>query len=287
VPGRAFSGRSTPFTSTETMWYTARSENRYLFSAREEGGRDCERAHTYTSSPGGEVRDRCNCMDIYLDTASVADIKKWLAMGLVDGITTNPSIMLRDGFFDLESGAKEIAGLIKPRPVSVEVTSDVTDEMLRQARVISKWATNIVIKIPQLTRDGTPCYAVMRKLEEEGIPVNATLAMNFGQVMLSAKAGASYISIFVGRIGDEGGDAVKIVKDSVDWLKLWGYRSRIIAASIRSVPDFLASASAGAHIITTPPNFLQVMTDNKCSREGVRRFIADAEAAMAKMGRGK
>jgi len=226
-------------------------------------------------------------MDIYLDTTNVTDIKKWLAMGLMDGITTNPSIMLRDGFFDLEAGAREIASIIKPRPVSVEVTSDVPEEMLQQARSIIKWAPNIVIKIPQLTRDGTPCYAVMRKLEEEGIPVNATLAMNFGQVMLSAKAGASYISIFVGRIGDEGGDATKVVRDSVDWLKLWGYKGKIIAASIRSVPDFLASASAGAHIITTPPNFLQVMTDNKCSREGVRRFIADAEAALAKIQKSK
>jgi transaldolase len=222
-------------------------------------------------------------MDIYLDTANASDIRKWLAMGLVDGITTNPSIMLRDGFYDLEAGAKELANLIKPRPISVEVTSDVPDEMLRQARLISKWAPNIVIKIPQLTRDGTPCYAVMRKLEEEGIPVNATLVMNFGQTMLSAKAGASYISIFVGRIGDEGGDATAVTRDSVNWLRLWGYKSKVIAASIRSVPDFNLSATAGAHIITTPPNFLQVMTDNKCTREGVRRFIADAESALAKM----
>lgn len=226
-------------------------------------------------------------MDIYLDTANIAEIKKWLAMGLMDGITTNPTIMLRDGFYDLEKGSKELAGLIRPRPISVEVTSDAPEEMLRQARVISKWAPNIVIKVPQLTREGMPCYDVMRRLEEEGIPVNATLAMNFGQVILSAKAGASYISIFVGRIGDEGGDAYRTVKDSVDWLRLWGYKSKIIAASIRSVPDFLASASAGAHIITTPPNFLQVMTDNKCSREGVRRFIADAEAALAKIQKGK
>lgn len=222
-------------------------------------------------------------MDIYLDTASVSDISKWLKMGLVDGITTNPTIMLRDGFYDLAAGAKEIAALIAPRPVSVEVTTDELDGMVSQAQEIAKWAPNIVVKIPQLTREGVPCYGVMKKLEDSGIRVNATLAMSFGQVILSAKAGASYISIFVGRIGDEGGDAARIVADSVEWLEHWHYKSKVISASIRSVPDFLQAASAGTHIITTPPQFLQSMTDHKCSREGVRRFIADAQAALDKM----
>jgi transaldolase len=208
-------------------------------------------------------------------------------MGLVDGITTNPSIMLKEGFCDLKAGAVELARLVAPRPISVEVTTDDLEGMVKQGREISRWAANIVIKIPQLTQDGTPCYGVISQLEKDGIKVNATLAMSFGHVMLSAKSGASYVSVFVGRVGDEGGDAAMILKDSASWLKAWGYKSKIIAASIRSVPDFNLSAAAGSHVITTPPQFLQTITDNKCAREGVRRFMADAKAAVAKMEQAK
>jgi transaldolase len=116
-----------------------------------------------------------------------------------------------------------------------------------------------------------------------GIRVNATLAMSFGHIMLSAKAGASYVSLFVGRIGDEGGDASAMLRDSAGWLKLWNYKTKIIAASIRSVPDFNQSASSGSHIITTPPQFLQTITDHKCAREGVRKFMSDAKTAIDKM----
>jgi len=222
-------------------------------------------------------------MDIYLDTANVADIKKWLKMGMVDGITTNPSIMLRDGFCDLAAAAREIAGIIAPRPVSVEVTTDDLAGMVTQGKEIANWAPNIVVKIPQLTQDGAPCYGVMRELEEGGVKVNATLAMSLGHVILSAKAGASYISIFVGRINDEGGDGAAIIEDAADFLDYWEYKSKIISASIRSVPDFLQSAAAGAHIITTPPQFLQTMTDHKLARDGVKRFMVDAKAALEKM----
>lgn len=204
-------------------------------------------------------------------------------MGLVDGITTNPTIMLRDGYSDLKAAAVELASLIAPRPISVEVTTDDLDGMVRQGRDIARWAPNIVIKIPQLTQDAVPCYGVISQLENDGIKVNATLAMSFGHVMLSAKAGATYISIFVGRVGDEGGDAAVILRDSVAWLKAWGYKSKIISASIRSVPDFNLSANAGSHIITTPPQFLQTITDHKCAREGVRKFMIDAKAAITKM----
>ena len=226
-------------------------------------------------------------MDIYLDTANVGDIRKWLQMGLVDGITTNPSIMLRDGFCDLARGAREIAALIAPRPVSVEVTTDDLAGMVVQAKEIAAWAPNIVVKIPQLTQDAVPCYGVIRELEQSGVRVNATLAMSLGQVILSAKAGASYISIFVGRIGDEGGDAPGIVRDSVEFLDYWDYPGKIIAASVRSVPDFLDSARAGAHIITTPPQFLQTMTDHKLARDGVRRFMLDAKAALEQAEKAK
>lgn len=223
-------------------------------------------------------------MEIFIDSASIIEIEKWLKMGIVDGVTTNPSIMLKDGIYDMEKGAKDIAALINPRPVSVEVTTNDLDEMVTQAREIASWAPNIVIKIPQETQDGVPCYGVIYKLENEDVKVNATIALSLGQVILAAKAGASYISIFAGRVGDEGGNVFEVIKNSVEWLERWKFRSAIIVGSIRSVADILQAAMAGAHIITIPPEFLTRMADHKYTRETVRQFVSDAQKALEKMG---
>ena len=110
-------------------------------------------------------------MEILIDSASITEIEKWLKMGVIDGVTTNPSIMLRDGVYDAEAGAEEIAALVNPRPVSVEVTTNDLDEMLTGAQTFASWAPNIVIKIPEITQDGVPCYGVIRQLEIEGIKV--------------------------------------------------------------------------------------------------------------------
>lgn len=222
-------------------------------------------------------------MEIFIDSANTTEIEKWLKMGVVDGITTNPSILLKDGFYDAEAGAKEIAALVSPRPVSVEVTTNDLDEMIIQARKFASWASNIVIKIPQVNQDGVPCYGVINQLESEGIKVNATVAMSLGQVIFAAKAGATYISIFAGRLGDEGGNAFDVIANSVEWLERWEYKSKIIVGSIRSVPDILQSAIAGAHIITIPPEFLTRMADHKYSRDTVRQFVTDAQRALEKM----
>jgi len=157
--------------------------------------------------------------------------------------------------------------------------------MVTQARGFAQWAPNIVVKIPQITQDGTPCYGVMEKLESEGIKVNATVALSLAQVILAAKAGATYISIFAGRIGDEGGDAAQVVKNAVEWLERWKYESKIIVGSIRAVADVLQAAIAGAHVITIPPEFLYKMADHKYSRETVRQFVSDAQKALEKMAK--
>ncbi len=222
-------------------------------------------------------------MEIFIDSANITEIEKWLKMGIVDGVTTNPSIMLNDGVYDMEAGAKEIARLIHPRPVSVEVTTNDLDEMLAQAEKLSAWAPNIVIKVPQETQDGVPCYGVMHQLESKGIRVNATVALSLGQVILAAKAGATYISIFAGRVGDEGGNPSEVIMNSVEWLERWDFKSRIIVGSIRSVGDVLQAALAGAHIITIPPQFLTRMADHKYSRETVRQFVTDAQKAVEMM----
>jgi len=222
-------------------------------------------------------------MDIFIDSASISEVEKWLSTGVIDGVTTNPSIMLKDGVYNAEAGAREIAAVVYPRPVSVEVTTNELDEMLIQAQRFSSWAPNIVVKIPQITPDGIPCYGVIRQLESEGIPVNATAVLSLGQVILAAKAGATYISIFAGRVADEGGDASQLIKMAVDWLERWKYKSKIIVGSIRGVVDIQQAAVAGAHIITIPPRFLTKMADHKYTRETVRQFVNDAQKAMEVM----
>lgn len=222
-------------------------------------------------------------MEIFIDSANTAEIEKWLKMGVIDGVTTNPSIMLNDGVYNIEKGAKDIAALVNPRPVSVEVTTNDLNEMMTQARKFASWASNIIIKIPQITQDGVPCYGVIKQLESEGIKVNATIAMSLGQVILAAKAGATYISIFAGRVSDEGGNAPEVIKNAVNWLERWKYKSKIIVGSIREVINIQDAALAGAHIITIPPQFLAKMADHKYTRETVRQFVDDAQQALEKM----
>jgi len=222
-------------------------------------------------------------MEIFIDSASIVEIEKWHKMGVIDGVTTNPSIVLKDGFYDVEKGAREIASLVSPSSVSVEVTTNNLEQMVTQARQFSAWAPNITIKIPQTNQDGVPCYGVINQLESEGIRVNATVALSLGQVILSAKAGATYISIFAGRIGDEGGNPSEIIMNSAAWLEQWEYRSKIIVGSIRTVGDILNAAVAGAHVITIPPQLIARMVDHKYTRETVRQFIEDAEKSLKKM----
>jgi transaldolase len=224
-------------------------------------------------------------MEIFIDSANIKEITRWLEYGIADGVTTNPSIMFKDGVFDIEKGAKEIARLIKPRPLSVEVTSNNLEEMFEQAQEFASWADNIVIKIPQINSNGVPCYGIIKRLETGGIKVNATAALSFGQVMLAAKANATYISIFAGRVTDEGGDASVIIRNSVEWLNRWQYASKIIIGSIRSVGDVITAALAGAHIITIPPQFIDKMADHKNTRATVAQFLVDAEKAMELMRR--
>jgi len=222
-------------------------------------------------------------MEVFIDSASLVEIEKWLKMGIVDGVTTNPSIMLKDQVYDMDKGVKEIAALINSRPVNVEVTTNDLEEMIAQAQKFASLASNIVVKVPQETQDGVPCYGVMHRLESDGVRVNATAALSLGQVILAAKAGATYISIFAGRVGDEGGNAVEIIRNSVEWLERWEFKSKIIVGSIRSVSDVLQAAMAGAHIITIPPQFLTRMADHKYTRATVEQFVSDAQRALEKM----
>ena len=222
-------------------------------------------------------------MQIFIDSADIGEITKWFRMGVIDGVTTNPSIMLKDGVYEVEAGAREIAALIDPLPLSVEVTTNDPDDMVAQARVFASWAPNIVVKIPHITHEGIPCYGIISELETSGIRVNATAAMSLGQVVLAAKARATYISLFAGRIADEGGNAPEVIRLAVEWLERWKYKSRVVVGSIRSVGDVLNAVVAGAHIVTIPPQFLYKMADHKYSRETVKQFLDDADKALKLM----
>ena len=222
-------------------------------------------------------------MEIFLDTANLDEIRYWLGQGLVDGVTTNPSILLKDGGHDIERRAREIAELIAPRPLSVEVTSNDHQEMLYQAGQFAAWAPNIVIKIPVLNEDGEPSLDVVKTLVDGGTKVNMTACMSFGHVVGGAKAGATYISLFGGRMADEGSDVARIIRQSVEWLQRWGYASKILVGSIREAINIQDAALAGAHVITVPPPFLAKFLDHQYSRATVRQFNEDARKALAKI----
>jgi transaldolase len=226
-------------------------------------------------------------MRLFVDSADQKQIEQWLQQGVVDGVTTNPSIMFKDGVTDLEEGARRIAALLGERPLSVEVTSNNREIMLEQARTFATWARNIVIKIPIVNEFGESCLGVMHRLSQEGIGVNATAILSFNQAILAAKAGATYVSIFAGRVADEGNDPTIVIQNVRRWLDDWGLSARIIVGSIRTVMDIQNAALAGSHIVTVPPQFLPKMVDHRYSRETVRQFVQDAEKTMTQMAKAR
>jgi transaldolase len=231
------------------------------------------------------ARRKGKAMQIFLDTADRREIEKWVAEGVVDGVTTNPSILLKDGTADPEDAARGLAGLLGDRPLSVEVTSDVPQNMLTQGRALARLAPNIVVKIPVITSQGESCLRVIHALSREAIAVNATAILSFNQAVLAAKAGATYVSIFAGRVADEGSDPSIIIRNVRAWLAEWGYSTKIIVGSIRSVMDIQAAAMAGAHIITIPPQFLPRMVDHRYTRETVAQFNRDAARALEQVSK--
>jgi transaldolase len=195
--------------------------------------------------------------------------------------------MFKDGVTELEEGARRIATLLGERPLSVEVTSNDCEIMLEQARTFATWARNIVIKIPIVNEFGESCLGVMHRLSQEGVGVNATAILSFNQAILAAKAGATYVSIFGGRVADEGNDPTIVIRNVRHWLDDWGLSARIIVGSIRTVMDIQNAALAGTHIVTVPPQFLPKMVDHRYSRETVRQFVQDAGKSMTQMAKAR
>jgi transaldolase len=226
-------------------------------------------------------------MLIFLDSADAQLIETWLRQGVVDGVTTNPSIMLKDKVYDFEEGARRLCALLGDRPVSVEVTTNDPEEMIRQGRRFATWAPNIVVKVPIVNEYGESCLGAVSRLAREGIRINSTAILSFNQAMLAAKAGATYVSIFAGRVADEGNDPAVVIRNVRRWLEDAAVPTRILVGSIRTVMDIQNAALAGAHIITVPPPFLSKMVDHKYTRDTVRQFNRDAEQAMAQVAKVK
>jgi len=210
-------------------------------------------------------------MRIFLDTANVEDIKKGVKLGVVSGVTTNPTLVAREGRKDYETVVKEICSIVSG-PVSAEVVVEGAAAMLEQARQIARWAPNIAVKIPA-TAEG---LEVTSKLAKEGIKVNMTLCFSVNQALLAARAGAAFISPFVGRLDDTGQDGMALVKDIVDIFKQYeDLTTEVLAASIRHPLHCVAAAKAGADIATIPFKVLVQMTKHPLTDVGIERFLAD------------
>jgi len=227
---------------------------------------------------------------IFVDSADTDEIKRYLDWGVCDGVTTNPSINLAAGVTSIEGmeqRALEIASLIAPRPLSVEVVTDDLTEMVKQGRLYAGWADNINIKIPITNTVGEACLPVVRTLCDDGIDVNVTAMMTFNQAMLAAKAGARFVSLFGGRIDDEGGDATVTIRRTREWLDRWGddcpNSPEIIVGSTRTRGNISDWAATGAHVLTVTPAILGQMVTNARTKETVTQFLADAEQALSSM----
>jgi transaldolase len=203
----------------------------------------------------------------------ILPIKKGAKLGIVSGVTTNPTLVSKEKTADYEATVKEICSIISG-PVSVEVLTGGVEAMIKQARTMSKWAPNVVIKIPA-TAEGLEATSVLSK---EKIKINMTLCFSVNQALLGALAGATYVSPFVGRLDDAGHNGMEVVKDIVSVFAHYKFPTEVIAASIRHPEHCVAAAKAGAHIATVPYSVLMQMINHPLTDVGVARFLSDWQA---------
>ena len=209
-------------------------------------------------------------MQIFLDTANVEEIRKAARLGIIAGVTTNPSLLSREETADYEKVVKEICSIISG-PVSAEVLAEDVEGMLAEARVKASWASNVAIKIP-ITEAGLQAISILSK---EGIKINMTLCFSVNQALLGALAGATYVSPFVGRLDDIGQDGMQLIEDIIEIYQHYQLPAKVIAASIRHPLHCIAAAKAGAHIATIPYKILLQMIKHPLTDIGVERFLAD------------
>ena len=210
-------------------------------------------------------------MKIFLDTASVDEIRQGASLGVVDGVTTNPSLMAKEGR-DLEEIAREICDLVEG-PVSLEVVSTETREMVEEARHLAKIHQNVVVKLPMI-REGLKALKVV---SQEGIRVNVTLIFSASQALLAAKNGAFIVSPFVGRLDDISSEGMKLISDILQIYRNYAFETSVLVASIRSPVHVVQAAKMGAHIATMPYPVVERLLKHPLTDIGLEKFLADWE----------
>jgi len=208
-------------------------------------------------------------MKIFIDTANVEEIRRMNDLGIIDGVTTNPSLIAREKkkFKDLVTEITEIADF----PISVEAVSTQADAMIKEAKEIASIAPNIVVKIPMI-EEGLKATKILAR---DGVKTNVTLVFSTNQALLAAKAGATYVSPFIGRLDDLGHEGMQIIRDIVQIYQNYGYRTEIIVASIRHPLHVIDAAKIGAHVATIPPDVLRKMIGHPLTDIGLKRFLDD------------
>lgn len=209
-------------------------------------------------------------MKIFVDTASIAEIEQAVSWGILDGVTTNPTLMSKAGASDFKAHLKRICDLVQG-PVSGEVISLEPDGMLTQARELAAISPHMVIKLPMTVAGLQIC----KRLHAENIPVNMTLIFNPAQALLAAKAGAAYVSPFIGRLDDISHFGMDIVRDIVAILERYGFQASCLAASLRHPLHVVEAALAGAHVATLPWAVLEKLVHHPLTDIGIDRFLAD------------
>ena len=210
-------------------------------------------------------------MKIFLDTANLESIRKYNDMGLVDGITTNPTLLSKEKGNPAEI-MRQIVKIVKG-PVSLEVVSTTTAEMIEEAHRLKKYGPNVVVKIPMIP-DG---MKAVKKLKDEGIQTNVTLIFSANQAILAAKAGAAYVSPFIGRLDDAGQEGMTVIREIVQIFKNYQFDTNVLVASVRHPLHVIDAGKIGAHIVTLPPDILGKMLGHPLTDNGLTAFLKDWE----------
>ena len=209
-------------------------------------------------------------MKFFIDTANLDEIKEANELGLIDGVTTNPSLVAKEGNVDFKEHLAKICAMVKG-DISAEVTALDTEGMLTEGRDFAKVAPNVVIKVP-LTLDG---LKACRTFRSEGTKVNVTLCFSAAQALLAAKAGASYISPFIGRLDDVATDGMQLIRDIVQIYDNYGFETEVLAASIRHPMHIVDCALAGADVATIPFKVIQQLVKHPLTDKGLEGFLSD------------
>jgi len=216
-------------------------------------------------------------MKFFVDTANLEQIKEAHALGILDGVTTNPSLMAKEGISGTDAVMKHYKAIcdLVPGDVSAEVISTDFEGMVREGEALAEIADNIVIKIPMI-KDGIKALSYFR---DKGIPTNCTLVFSAGQAILAAKAGATYVSPFIGRVDDISWDGMQLIHDIAEIYAVQGFDTEILAASIRSGKHIVEAAKHGADIVTCPLSAMLSLLKHPLTDSGLAKFLADHAAA--------